>query len=105
MAEELHDKSGEYSKKEKHKEHKHNYFFIAIIIVLALILALLVRPALLASKFSKQFDELGMSPSSYLTTLESVKSKLTIAENNLASCQNLMEELVYGITAEKNSPP
>ena len=103
MVEELRDKSGEYLKKEKHKEHKHIYFFTAIIIVLALILALLVRPALLASKFSKQFDELGMSPSDYLTTLESVKSKLAIAENNLASCQNLKEELVYGIAAEKNS--
>ena len=96
------DKAEGFFEWDKHKHHIPLILTIAIAVIIIIILALMVMPAMLASRFSQQFDQLGMSPTDYLTTLESTRSNLSIMQSNLLSCQELKESLVSDLADEKN---
>ncbi len=85
------------------KENSLFYVFAGLCVILLIAVVLLIKPAMLASKISKQFDELGMQPSEYLMQLEATKSDLVIAKNNAESCKNLNQEIVSDIATEKNA--
>jgi len=89
--------------KETHPHHHHINLLLIITILLIIIIAILVKPALLGYKISKQFEEVGMSTAEFLKSLDSTKSKLLVAETNLESCKSLNNDLVLELSNEKNA--
>lgn len=86
-----------------HPHHYHINFLLIITILLIGFLLVLVKPALLGYKISKQVEEIGLTPSEFLKSIEAVKSKLLVAETNLETCKGLNEDLVEDISVEKNT--
>ncbi len=86
-----------------HPHHHHINLLLIISILLIGFLLVLIRPALLGYKISKQVEEIGLTPSEFLKSIEAVKSKLLVAETNLETCKGLNTDLVEDISVEKNT--
>ena len=86
-----------------HPHHYHINLLLIISILLIGFLLVLVKPALLGYKISKQVEEIGLTPSEFLKSIEAVKSKLLVAETNLETCKGLNTDLVEDISVEKNT--
>jgi len=88
--------------KDYHPHHHHINMLLVITVLLIIILAILIKPALIGYKMSKQFEEINMSVSEFMKELDIVKSNLLISETNLKSCKSLNNQYLEDVAAEKN---
>jgi len=83
----------------------HIHLSFAMIIVILMIIALLVviKPAMFGYKLGKQFEDLGIDSSEFLTGMASLESDILVLETKLDSCGKLIEDYLKEITDEKNA--
>jgi len=84
-------------------ESHHLTFFLVLQIVFVIAIMLLVKPALLGYKFSKQFEEIGMSGGEYLKQMDEIKTQLAVSEATEQGCENSKENVLREIREERQN--
>src|SRR3989338_11620205 len=74
--------------REVHPHHRHINFLLVITIFLIIIIAVLIKPALLGYRISKQIEDIWIKPAEFLRSTDTLKSKLLVAETNLETCKS-----------------
>tara|TARA_Y100000310_G_C20672387_1_gene811024 strand:- start:1395 stop:1931 length:537 start_codon:yes stop_codon:yes gene_type:complete len=76
---------------------------MVIAILLVITLLVVIKPAMFGYKLGKQFEEIGIESSNFLTGMASLESGILVLETKLDSCKNLNENYLNEITDEKNT--
>lgn len=92
-----------FKKQEAHPHHRHINLLLVITILLLVVLFFMIKPALNGYSISRQLKEIGLTPSEFMKSIDTVKSKLLIAETNLETCKSVNNDLMLGTASEKNS--
>src|SRR3989338_11267841 len=92
-----------FKKKEAHPNHHHINLLLIITVLLLVVLFFMIKPALNGYSIAKQLKDIGLSQSEFMKSIDTVKSKLLIAETNLETCKSLNEDVMEEISTEKNS--
>lgn len=83
--------------------HHHIGLAFILVILLVIVISLLVKPAFIGYKLSKQFEELGTNAEAILKEVEFLKSQLLITKTNLDTCQGLNARYLADLNVEKNA--
>ena len=89
--------------REVHPHHHHINFLLVMTIFLIIIIAVLINPALLGYRISKQIEDIGIKPAEFLRSTDTLKSKLLVAETNLETCKSSNSNFLSELSAEKNA--
>lgn len=92
-----------FKKQEAHPHHHHINLLLVITLLLLIVLFFMIKPALNGYNISKQLKDIGLSPSEFMKSIDTVKSKLLIAETNLETCKSVNNDLMLGTASEKNA--
>ena len=92
-----------FKKQEAHPHHHHINLLLIITVLLLAVLFFMIKPALNGYSIAKQLKDIGLSPSEFMKSIDTVKSKLLIAETNLETCKSVNNDLMLGTASEKNS--
>src|SRR3989344_25742 len=83
--------------------HHHVSLTIIFLIILLVALALLIKPAFIGYKLSKDLGDVGLDAASVVTKLDSLKSNLLITNTSLISCEALGVEHFNSLNEEKSA--
>lgn len=84
-------------------KHHHVSMTLVLVIILLILLGVLIKPAFIGYKISKQLSEVGLTASGVIAEIDSLKSQTLVAKTTLASCDSLTKKYLADLQTEKNT--
>lgn len=83
--------------------HHHINLLLIITIFLIVVILIMLKPALVGYKVTKQFEEIGVDVSEFMKEVDTIRGENIAVKTTLESCEKTKEEYLSQASGEKNN--